>query len=161
MSDTEEGKLRIESDALGEMNIPADAYYGIHALRAVRNFPFSSYQMHPEFIRAFAMVKQACAVANVELGHLESKIGNAVITACKDIAAGKLHNEIVVDSFQGGAGTSTNMNFNEVIANRAIELLSGERGDYSLVHPLKHVNMHQCTQPPKGGCDQSFNTTGS
>jgi len=145
MSDTKEGKLRIESDALGEMNIPADAYYGIHALRAVRNFPFSSCQMHPEFIRAFAMVKQACAVANVELGHLESKIGNAVITACKDIAAGKLHNEIVVDPFQGGAGTSTNMNFNEVIANRAIELLSGERGDYSLVHPLKHVNMHQST----------------
>ncbi len=145
MSDTEKIKVRIESDALGEMNIPADAYYGIHTLRAVRNFPFSGYQMHPEFIRTFAMVKQACAVANVELGHMDEKIGNAIITACKDIAFGNLHSEIIVDPFQGGAGTSTNMNFNEVIANRAIELLNGERGDYSLVHPLKHVNMHQST----------------
>ncbi|SME88163.1 aspartate ammonia-lyase [Desulfovibrio gilichinskyi] len=145
MSDTEKRKMRIERDALGEMNIPVEGYYGIHTLRAVHNFPFSGYQMHPEFVRAFAMVKQACAVANVELGHMDEKIGNAVITACKDIASGNLHNEIIVDPFQGGAGTSTNMNFNEVIANRAIELLNGERGDYLLVHPLRHVNMHQST----------------
>jgi aspartate ammonia-lyase len=145
MSDTDENKVRRESDALGEIEIPYDAYYGIHTLRAVRNFPFSGYLMHPLFIQGFAMVKQACAVANVELGYMDEKIGNAVITACKDIASGKLQNEIVIDSFQGGAGTSTNMNFNEVIANRAIELLEGERGDYSMVHPLKHVNMHQST----------------
>ncbi|WP_051249725.1 aspartate ammonia-lyase [Maridesulfovibrio zosterae] len=138
-------KVRRESDALGKMDIPSDVYYGIHTLRAVRNFPFSGYSMHPVFIRSFAMVKEACAVTNVELGYMDEEIGTAVIAACKDIASGNLHDQIVVDPFQGGAGTSTNMNFNEVIANRAIELLPVERGNCSLVHPLKHSNMHQST----------------
>lgn len=137
--------LRIERDGIGELALPADAYHGIHTSRAVRNFPFSGYRLHPAFIRAFAQVKQACAKTNALLGHLPGERGRAVIDACAEMAAGALHDQIVVDPFQGGAGTSTNMNFNEVIAARAAELLGGRRGDRELVHPLRHVNMHQST----------------
>jgi len=136
---------RIEHDGLGEMRLPADAYWGIHTSRAVRNFPFSGYRLHPAFIRAFAQVKQACAMTNALLGHLSGERGRAVMDACAEIAAGALHDQIVVDPFQGGAGTSTNMNFNEVIAGRAAELLGGDRSDRELVSPLRHVNMHQST----------------
>lgn len=137
--------VRIERDGLGETPIPADVYWGIHTSRAVRNFPFSGYRLHPAFIRAFAQVKLACARTNALLGHLAGECGPAVIKACAELASGKLHDQIVVDAFQGGAGTSTNMNFNEVIASRAAELLGGERGDRELVDPLRHVNMHQST----------------
>lgn len=138
-------KPRIERDGLGEREIPAEAYWGVHTSRAVRNFPFSGYRLHPAFIRAFAQVKQACAVTNSLLGHLSGERGQAIIDACAEIADGALHEQIVVDAFQGGAGTSTNMNFNEVIAGRAAELLGSKRGDRSLVHPILHVNMHQST----------------
>lgn len=137
--------MRIEEDGLGEKEIPDTAYYGIHTQRAIENFPISRYRLHPEFIRAFAQVKKACALVNTELGYLEERIGKAIVEACDEIINGKLHEEIKVDPFQGGAGTSTNMNFNEVIANRAIEILGGEKGDYNKVHPLHHVNMHQST----------------
>ncbi len=136
---------RIERDGLGERTIPADAYWGIHTSRAVRNFPFTGYHLNPAFIRAFAQVKQACATTNALLGFLPGERGRAVMDACAEIADGALHDQIVVDPFQGGAGTSTNMNFNEVIAGRAAELLGGDRGDRSLVHPIRHVNMHQST----------------
>ncbi|MEF2231662.1 MAG: aspartate ammonia-lyase [Pseudodesulfovibrio sp.] len=145
MRDERPEGIRTERDGIGDMTIPADAYYGIHTLRAVRNFPFSGYRLHPAFIRAFAQVKQACARTNALLGHLPGERGLAVIEACAEIADGRLHDQIVVDAFQGGAGTSTNMNFNEVIAGRAAELLGGDRGDRELVHPIRHVNMHQST----------------
>jgi aspartate ammonia-lyase len=137
--------FRTERDGLGERAIPADAYWGIHTSRAVRNFPFTGYRLHPAFIRAFAQVKQACASTNALLGFLPEERGRAVMDACAEMADGALHDQIVVDPFQGGAGTSTNMNFNEVIAGRAAELLGGERGDRTLVHPLRDVNMHQST----------------
>ncbi|MBI9080683.1 MAG: aspartate ammonia-lyase [Pseudodesulfovibrio sp.] len=137
--------MRRERDALGEMNVPSEAYYGIHTLRAVENFPFSGYRLHPAFISAFAQVKQACASTNTHLGYLSEERGDAITTACMEVESGKLDNDIVVDPFQGGSGTSTNMNFNEVIANRATELLGGERGDHSFVHPINHINMHQST----------------
>ena len=137
--------IRIERDGIGELALPSDAYYGIHTSRAVRNFPFSGYRLHPAFIRAFAQVKQACARTNALLGYLPGERGRAIVEACATIADGVLHDQIVVDPFQGGAGTSTNMNFNEVIAARAAELLGGSRGDRKLVHPLRHVNMHQST----------------
>jgi len=137
--------MRIERDGLGEKLIDDKAYYGIHTQRALENFSISGYRLHPEFIRAFAQVKKACALVNMELGYLDENVGNAIVKACDEILEGKLHEEIKVDAFQGGAGTSTNMNFNEVIANRAIELLGGKKGDYNLVHPLNHVNMHQST----------------
>lgn len=136
---------RRERDALGELEIPATAYYGIHALRAANNFPFTGYRLHPAFIRAFAQVKQACAATNTHFGHLTEKQGDAIVSACQEIASGKLHDEIIVDPLQGGAGTSTNLNFNEVIANRAAELLGGSPGDHSQVDPIQHVNMHQST----------------
>ncbi|WP_041271535.1 aspartate ammonia-lyase [Pseudodesulfovibrio aespoeensis] len=138
-------RFRLERDALGELPVPAHAYYGIHTLRAVRNFPFSGYRLHPAFIRAFALVKRACAQTNALLGHLSEERGQAIDAACAEIAAGALHDQIVVDPFQGGAGTSTNMNLNEVIASRAAELLGGEQGDWERVHPILHVNMHQST----------------
>ncbi|WP_457755649.1 aspartate ammonia-lyase [Thermodesulfatator indicus] len=138
-------KYRLERDLLGEREVPAEAYWGIHSLRAMENFPLSPYRIHPRLIQALAMVKKACARANLELGYLSEKIGKAIISACDEIISGNLHQEIVVDPLQGGAGTSTNMNLNEVIANRAIELLGGQKGDYHLVHPLDHVNLHQST----------------
>jgi aspartate ammonia-lyase len=136
---------RLEHDGLGELAVPADAYWGIHTLRAVRNFPFSGSRLHPAFIRAFAQVKQACARTNALLGHLPGERGRAIIESCAEMADGALHDQIVVDAFQGGAGTSTNMNVNEVLAGRAVEILGGDRGDRELVSPIRHVNMHQST----------------
>jgi len=137
--------MRCECDAISELNVPASAYYGIHTLRAAHNFPFSGQQLYPAFIRAYAQVKRACAMTNTDLGYLSEKRGDAIATACMEVESGKLNDEIIVDPFQGGAGTSTNMNFNEVIANRANEIMGGDRGEYSLVHPIHHVNMHQST----------------
>ncbi|MBE0415139.1 MAG: aspartate ammonia-lyase [Dehalococcoidia bacterium] len=137
--------MRVEHDLLGEREVPEEAYWGIHTLRAKENFPVSGYTIHPEFIRALAQVKKACAMTNLEMGYLAKDVGGAIISACDEIIEGKFHDQFIVDVFQGGAGTSTNMNANEVIANRAIETLGGKRGDYHLVHPNNHVNMHQST----------------
>ena len=136
---------RRESDFLGEKQIPAQAYYGIHTLRAAENFDVSRQKVHPELIKALAVVKQAAAESNMSLGLLDERIGSAIFQAGGDIADGKFIEDFIVDAFQGGAGTSTNMNMNEVIANRAIEILGGNKGDYHLVHPLDHVNMSQST----------------
>jgi len=137
--------MRLEHDLLGGREVPKDVYWGIHTLRAKENFCVSGYKIHPEYIRALAQVKKSCAKANMELGYLAEDVGGAIVAACDEIMEGKLHDQFVVDVFQGGGGTSTNMNANEVIANRAIEILGGERGDYHLVHPNDHVNMHQST----------------
>ncbi|MEN6356295.1 MAG: aspartate ammonia-lyase [Armatimonadota bacterium] len=138
-------KTRTEHDLLGAMEVPADAYYGIHTLRAHENFNLSGIRLHPELIRALADVKKACALANLRTGHLDRHIADAIAGACDEIASGRLHDQFITDVFQGGAGTSANMNANEVIANRSIEILGGKKGDYSIVHPLDHVNLAQAT----------------
>ena len=138
---------RMEHDLLGEREVPMDAYYGVHTLRALENFPISGIPIstYPNMVRALACVKQACALANHELELLEEEHANAIVKACEEIRAGKLHSQFIVDVIQGGAGTSTNMNANEVIANRALELLGFTRGDYKELHPLEHVNLSQST----------------
>ncbi len=136
---------RVESDALGERALPEDAYHGIHTLRALENFPISGRRWHWEFIIALAQVKHACAMTNAGLGFLDESRAQAIMAACQEMEAGLLHEHILVDPLQGGAGTSTNMNVNEVIANRAIERLGGIKGHYAVLHPLLHVNLHQST----------------
>jgi aspartate ammonia-lyase len=138
-------ETRTEHDLLGAMEVPADAYYGIHSLRARDNFDLSGIKLHPELIRALADVKKACVLANLRTGNLDERTANAIAEACEEIASGKLHDQFITDVFQGGAGTSANMNANEVIANRAIETLGGNKGDYALVNPLDHVNLSQST----------------
>lgn len=137
--------MRRECDALGEMEVPAGSFYGIHTMRAIHNFAFSTGRLPEPFIRAFGQVKQACARTNMDLGYLDPEKGQAIISVCKGLEQGGLSDHIVVDPFQGGAGTSTNMNVNEVIANCAEQLLGGNLGEYRLVHPIHHVNMHQST----------------
>ncbi|MBP1963070.1 aspartate ammonia-lyase [Paenibacillus aceris] len=136
---------RIEKDFLGSKEVPADAYYGIQTLRAVENFPITGYRIHEELIRAMATVKYAAAAANMEIRQLNPQIGHAVVQAAQEIMDGKWHDQFIVDPIQGGAGTSINMNTNEVIANRAIEILGGIKGDYFKVSPNSHVNMAQST----------------
>jgi len=136
---------RVEEDFLGEMKVPGEAYYGIHTMRAAVNFPVSGIGMHPALIRALARVKQAAALANTGAGLLERSTGEAIARAAAEVAEGGLAGQFIVDALQGGAGTSANMNMNEVLANRAIEILGGERGSYHRVHPLKHVNLSQST----------------
>lgn len=138
---------RTEKDLLGEREIPEYHYYGIQTLRAVENFPITGIRIaqYPHLINALAAVKQAAAAANFELDLLEKPIADAIAAACIEIRDGALHGEFVVDVIQGGAGTSTNMNANEVIANRALELIDKERGDYDVVHPNNHVNLSQST----------------
>jgi aspartate ammonia-lyase len=140
-------QTRIEHDLLGERAVPADAYYGIHTLRAVENFPItgSPISIYPDLLRALACIKEAAALANHELGLLDDAHTDAIVKACDELRAGKLHDEFVVDVIQGGAGTSTNMNANEVIANRALELMGHGRGEYAYMHPNEHVNMSQST----------------
>ncbi len=137
--------MRTETDALGQRQLPNDAYHGIHTLRALENFPVSGRRWPGVFITALAQVKLACARTNLALDHLPQDVGRALCQACHEMIAGRLREHILVDPYQGGAGTSTNMNMNEVLANRAIELLGGAKGDYALVHPLKHANRHQST----------------
>ena len=136
---------RVERDSIGEMNIPIDAYYGVQSLRARENFMITGYTMRPEMINSLAQVKKACAVANLKAGQLHEDVADAIIKACNEILEGKLHQEFIVDPIQGSAGTSMNMNANEVIANRAIEILGGKKGDYTIVHPNDHVNYGQST----------------
>lgn len=138
-------KYRKEKDGLGEKNIPQNAYWGIHTKRAKENFKITDYRVNFSVIKALAMVKKASSMANSELNYLLKEKGEAIVEACNEIIEGEFYEEFPVDALQGGAGTSTNMNINEVIANRAIELLKGEKGNYSIIHPLDHVNLHQST----------------
>jgi len=138
-------EYRTEEDLLGDVRVPALAYWGAHTERARANFPFMGYRVHHGMIRAYAMVKKACCLANTELGLLNAEKGAAIIRACEEISSGGLSDQFPVDALQGGAGTSTNMNVNEVIANRAIELLGGRRGEYGRVHPIEDVNLNQST----------------
>ncbi|MFD9888995.1 aspartate ammonia-lyase [Amycolatopsis sp. NPDC059027] len=138
---------RVEHDLLGDKEVPAGAYWGVHTARARENFPITgtAISAYPHLIEALAAVKEAAASANAELGLLSPADAEAICAACKEIRAGALHDEFVVDVVQGGAGTSTNMNANEVIANRALELLGHEKGDYARLHPNEHVNLGQST----------------
>ena len=136
---------RTEKDSLGTREIAADRYYGIQTTRAVENYPISGMRAHPTLIRAFGMVKEAAAEANRELGLVDTNIADAIIQAAHEVQQGKWNSEFVVDVFQAGAGVSFHMNTNEVIANRAIEILGGELGDYSKIHPNDHVNYGQST----------------
>ena len=138
---------RIEHDLLGDRTVPSDAYWGVHTLRAVENFPISGQTIGqvPDLIRALAAIKQAAAVTNEGLGLLDPVLCDAIVTACQDISAGALHDQFIVDQIQGGAGTSTNMNANEVITNRALEIMGHARGRYDILHPNEHVNLSQST----------------
>ncbi len=136
---------REEKDSLGPKEIPAHVYYGIQTARAAENYPISGMRAHPTLIRAFGMVKEAAAEANRDLGLIDEKIANAIIQAAQDVQGGQWNIEFIVDVFQAGAGVSFHMNTNEVIANRAIEILGGTLGDYSKVHPNDHVNYGQST----------------
>ena len=136
---------RQEKDFLGKVQVPVGAYYGIQTVRAAQNFPISGLRAHPEMVRAMAMIKRAAALANAELGQLEKRRAAAIIRACDEIIGGKLADQFIVDVFQMGAGTSFHMNINEVLANRAGEIMGGRRGEYRLVHPNDHVNKGQST----------------
>src|SRR6185436_17950529 len=133
--------FRIERDPLGELKVPADAYYGVQTARAVENFPISGLRAHPDLVTGTILVKKAAAETNATLGRLDSAIADAIVRAADEILGGALRDQFVVDVYQAGAGTSHNMNANEVLANRAGELLGGARGEYRLVHPNDHVNM--------------------
>ena len=135
-------RVRLERDSMGPMEVPADAYYGASTMRAVLNFPISELRFPPGFIRVLGLIKMAAAQVNMELGLLEERIGNAIVQAAQEVADGRFNDQSVVDIFQTGSGTSTNTNANEVIANRATELLGGQRGS-RLAHPNDHVNMGQ------------------
>src|SRR2546422_616224 len=137
--------MRTEKDSLGEKQVPADAYFGIQTQRAVENYPISGYRAHPHLIRAMGMIKKAAALANRELKLLDNKRVAAIIQASEEVIAGKFDDQFVVDVYQAGAGVSFHMNTNEVIANRAIEILGGRRGDYEVCHPNDHVNFGQST----------------
>jgi aspartate ammonia-lyase len=137
--------VRMEHDFLGDREVPADAYYGVQTLRGAENFPITGLAIHPALIRAMGIVKKAAALANRDTGHLDAKIANAIAQAADDVIAGKLNQWFIVDPIQGGAGTSINMNANEVIANRALELLGHPKGRYDLISPNSHVNMAQST----------------
>jgi aspartate ammonia-lyase len=139
--------VRIEHDLIGDRQVPAAAYYGVHTLRALENFPITgtAISIYPDLVQALACVKQAAAAANRDLGLLDGARAEAIVRACEEIRGGALLEEFVVDVIQGGAGTSTNMNANEVIANRALELLGAKKGDYARLHPLDHVNLSQST----------------
>ncbi|MBS0348087.1 MAG: aspartate ammonia-lyase [Proteobacteria bacterium] len=138
---------RTEHDLLGDRQVPTAAYYGVHTLRALENFNISgiSIAAYPDLVRALAQIKLAAAQANQELGLLDSERTEAIVKACREVIAGQYHDHFVVDVIQGGAGTSTNMNANEVIANRALEIMGHRRGEYLFLHPNEHVNMSQST----------------
>jgi aspartate ammonia-lyase len=137
--------IRTERDPLGELAVPADAYYGVQTARAVENFRISTLRAPEQLVTATVLVKKAAATANMALGRLDRNIGQAIVRAADEVLGGRLRDQFVVDVYQAGAGTSHNMNANEVLANRAAELLGGARGDYRLVHPNDHVNMGQST----------------
>ncbi|MBP2031508.1 aspartate ammonia-lyase [Clostridium algifaecis] len=137
--------FRIESDSIGIKKIPKNAYYGVQSLRGANNFKITGSKMHREFVKSLIQVKKAAAITNYEIGMLDGHMAPAIMMCCDEIINGGFQNEFIIDPIQGGAGTSMNMNANEVIANRAIEILGGEKGDYSIVNPNDHVNMGQST----------------
>lgn len=137
--------FRTEIDSIGSKNVPENVYYGVQSLRAKENFYITGLNMHPEIINSLAYIKKACAITNCEVGLLDKKLALAIVQACDEIISGKFHEDFIVDPIQGGAGTSLNMNANEVIANRAIEILGGKKGDYMVVNPNDHVNYGQST----------------
>jgi aspartate ammonia-lyase len=143
----ERAATRMEHDLLGDREVPGDAYYGVQTLRAIENFKITGSVVgdYPDFVRALAMVKKACAIANNKLGYLEDDITRAICDASDELIDGALHHHFKVDMIQGGAGTSTNMNANEVIANRALELMGHKKGDYKIINPNNHVNLAQST----------------
>ncbi len=147
---------RLESDSIGTLAVPSDAYYGVHSLRARQNFHITGQTLHPALIVALAQIKKAAALTNQSGGFLSSEAAQAIVQACDEIIAGQWHEQFIVDPLQGGAGTSANMNANEVIANRAITLLGGQLGDYTIIHPIDQVNMSQSTNdvfPTAGNFD--------
>lgn len=137
--------MRIEHDFLGEIEIQDEAYYGVQTARALDNFVITGHRLNDDFIKSFGIVKAAAAKANMKTGRMPAKIGNAIVQAAEEIIDGKLHDQFIVDCIQGGAGTSMNMNANEVIANRALEILGEAKGNYALISPNNHVNMAQST----------------
>ena len=137
--------VRIEKDFLGEKEVPKEAYYGVQTIRAIENFPITGNTIDEALIRAMAIVKKAAALANADIEQLDRKLAYMIATAADEVIEGKLHDQFIVDPIQGGAGTSINMNTNEVIANRALELLGEEKGNYKIISPNSHVNMAQST----------------
>src|SRR4030095_6783520 len=138
-------KTRMEKDSLGNIEIPYNVYYGAQTQRAVKNFPVSGFKSHPVMIDAYVYIKKAAAITNSQLGLLDKKVAGAIVKAADEILRGKHREHFVVDVYQAGAGTSHNMNTNEVLANRGIEILGGKRGDYKLINPNDDVNMAQST----------------
>src|SRR6478735_4108287 len=138
-------KTRTEKDPLGTLEVPADALYGVQTLRAVQNFPISGLRPLEPFVIAQVWIKKAAAMTHKETGRLDAKMADAIIKAADEVLAGQHRENFVVDPYQAGAGTSHNMNANEVLANRANEILGGKRGEYAPVHPNDHVNMAQST----------------
>jgi len=145
MDDMKKTDYRVEKDSIGVKDIPEEVYYGVQTLRAAENFHITGLNMHLEIINSLAYIKKASAITNCEVGILEKKKAQAIVQACDEIIEGKFHDDFIVDPIQGGAGTSLNMNANEVIANRAIEILGGKKGDYTIVNPNDDVNCGQST----------------
>ena len=145
MDDMKKTDYRVEKDSIGVKDIPEEVYYGVQTLRAAENFHITGLNMHPEIINSLAYIKKASAITNCEVGILEKKKAQAIVQACDEIIEGKFHDDFIVDPIQGGAGTSLNMNANEVIANRAIEIFGGKKGDYTIVNPNDDVNCGQST----------------
>ena len=145
MDDMKKTDYRVEKDSIGVKDSPEEVYYGVQTLRAAENFHITGLNMHPEIINSLAYIKKASAITNCEVGILEKKKAQAIVQACDEIIEGKFHDDFIVDPIQGGAGTSLNMNANEVIANRAIEILGGKKGDYTIVNPNDDVNCGQST----------------
>ncbi len=143
--DVKSKNYRMEHDSIGDKEVPSDAYYGVQSLRAAENFPITGLTMHPEIVSSIVYIKKAAAITNNETGKLSKEKADAIIKACDEILDGQFLENFIVDPIQGGAGTSINMNANEVIANRAIEILGGNKGDYSVIHPNDDVNMGQST----------------
>ncbi len=143
--DQELDKYRIEHDSVGDRKVPISAYYGVQSLRAAENFKITGLSMHPELVTSLIYIKKATAIANCKVGNLDKKKADAIVEACDELLDGKFLDNFIVDPIQGGAGTSLNMNANEVIANRAIEILGGEKGDYTIIHPNDDVNKGQST----------------
>jgi len=145
MSSNSISEYRLENDALGTLKVDGNKYWGIHTERSLRNFQLSGASVNKRLIKALAQVKKACALANAATGFLSYELSQVIETACDEIILGKFDGEFPLDALQGGAGTSTNMNINEVIANRALELYGKNKGEYDFIHPIEHVNMHQST----------------
>lgn len=147
MNDMTENEMefRVEKDSIGTKDVPENVYYGVQSLRAAENFHITGLNMHPEIVNSLAYIKKAAAITNCEAGLLDKRRTQAIVQACDEILEGKFREDFIVDPIQGGAGTSLNMNANEVIANRAIEILGGKKGDYSVVNPNDHVNCGQST----------------